>query len=499
MFEKISPEAAGISSEAVADFISLLERHGAATHGFLMMRGDKIFAEVYWAPFDKDFCHRMYSQTKSFVSIAIGLLLEEGKLSLDDKIAAYFPEKIDRELPWELEIQTIREMLTMTTCGKSRYWFNSGDPDRTHLYFSSMAATRAPGTLWEYDSPGSQVLCALVEKLSGKSLFDYLYDKLFSKMGTFNTATVLKTPNGDSWGDSAMVCTLRDIASFGRLVMNYGVYEGKRLMGADYLKEATSKRVDNKQDAVYHPFRFGYGYQIWRGESGAFAFVGMGDQITVCYPEKDLLFACISDNQGTDFIRKLMMVGLKDMIVDKISDTPLPENQKSQNKLDKIGERLELISVKGLPDSSFRKNLSGKEYVCSENPMGIERFSFVFNDDKSGEFRYTNAQGDKVIPFGVNHNVFGKFPQLGYSNERGGVRTTDGFMYNDAVSLAWLDEKKLHLRVQIIDRYFGNMSAVFAFRDDGAYASFTKTAEDFLEEYAGELRAVIKSRKEEAK
>ena len=71
MFEKITPEQAGISSSRVADFISVLERRGFATHSLLMMKGDKLFAEYYWSPFNKDFCHRMYSQTKSYVSIAI--------------------------------------------------------------------------------------------------------------------------------------------------------------------------------------------------------------------------------------------------------------------------------------------------------------------------------------------------------------------------------------------------------------------------------------------
>ena len=141
----------------------------------------------------------------------------------------------------------------------------------------------------------------------------------------------------------------------------------------------------------------------------------------------------------------------------------------------------------GAEDSDFRKELNGVEYICDENPMEIARFSFNFNDEKTGEFRYTNAQGDKVIPFGVNYNVFGEFPQLGYSNEYGAVPTTDGFMYDDAVSLAWLGEKTLILFVQIIDKYFGNMSAKFSFKEDKVYARFSKTAEFFLMEYEGEL------------
>ena len=99
LFDKITPEEAGVSSARVAQFIEHLERRGCTMHSVLLMKDDKLFGEYYWAPFDKDFCHRMYSQTKSYVSIAIGLLLEEGKLTLDDPIVSHFPEKLDREVP----------------------------------------------------------------------------------------------------------------------------------------------------------------------------------------------------------------------------------------------------------------------------------------------------------------------------------------------------------------------------------------------------------------
>lgn len=91
MFSKITPEQAGISSRKIAAFIRLLEKCDFNTHGVLLMRGSQIFAEYYWAPFTKDTCHRMYSQTKSLVSIAIGLLEEEGRLRLDDYTYTYFP------------------------------------------------------------------------------------------------------------------------------------------------------------------------------------------------------------------------------------------------------------------------------------------------------------------------------------------------------------------------------------------------------------------------
>ena len=180
MFEKISPEKAGISSKYVEKFIRMLEKRKARMHSVLLLRGDKLFGEYYWAPFNKDTCHRMYSQTKSYVSIAIGFLLDEGKLSLDDKIADFFPEKIRIENE-QIKRQTVRNMLMMTTVGYGKSWFEKENTDRLDLYFNREGITRSPNTVWEYDSQGSQVLCALVEKLSGMKLFDYLKKKLLKK------------------------------------------------------------------------------------------------------------------------------------------------------------------------------------------------------------------------------------------------------------------------------------------------------------------------------
>ena len=489
MFEKITPEQAGVSSNAVAKYISLMERRGIALHSVLMLKDGKLFCEAYWKPFDKDFCHRMYSQTKSFVGVAIGLLLEEGKLSLDDKIVDHFPEKIDGEILKYRKDLTIREMLTMSTAGGPVSWFTAEDPDRTHLYLNNQRFSHPSGTLWAYDSAGSQVLSSLVEKLAGKSLLDYMKEKLFNKMGTFQTATVLKTPNGDSWGDSAMVCTPRDMASFGQLVMNYGTWEGERLMSEEYLKEATSAVVDNRENCHYAVYHQGYGYQIWRVAGNGFAFVGMGNQLTVCYPEKGLMLVTTADCQGAgDTPRELIIGAFEDLIKDEAKAEALPENKEAQAKLNELINGLKLYCVKGMEDSPFRAELDGQEYVCEENAMGITKFSFHFNGDK-GEFRYTNAQGDKVIPFGINHNVFGKFPQLGYSDEYGTIPTTNGFMYDDAVSFAWYSEKKIAMYVQIIDRYFGNLNMMFGFKGDEAWVIFSKTAEYFLTEYQGGIIA----------
>ena len=116
--------------------------------------------------------------------------------------------------------------------------------------------------------------------------------------------------------------------------------------------------------------------------------------------------------------------------------------------------------------------------------MGITRFSFRFTEN-GGELCYTNAQGDKVLPFGLCENSFAKFPEYGYSDDHGGLITENGFLYDAAISGAWVEEKKLMIIFQIIDRYFGNGTAIFAFKGEEATISMVSTAENFLKEYQG--------------
>ena len=489
MFRTVTPEQVGISSALGEKFIRTFNKRGLAMHSVLLMRGEDIFAEYYWKPFNKDFCHRMYSQTKSFVGVAIGLLEEDGKLCLNDPISKYFPEKIDRELPEYLRELTIRDMLTMETCGNTPSWFTNEDPDRAHLYFAQNTAYIPGGMRWEYDSPGSQVLSMLVEKLSGTTLFDFLNERVFKKLGTFKTASILKTRTEDSFGDSALLCTTRDMASFARFVMNYGTWHGERLLNEAYLRKATSRIVDNNSMGFDGVYTQGYGYQIWRVDYNGFAFNGMGGQLTLCFPDLDLIFTCTGDNQGFSEAKSLILTALYDLIVENMGDAPLPEDQQAYARCCALGEELELIHLSGRANSPYAETVNGRVYRCGENPTGITQFSLHFTGKDTGELHYTNAQGDKVLPFGLGKNVFTKFPEYGYSNEHAGLRTTDGFLYNCAVSAAWREEKKLCIKAQIIDKYFGNMLMMLSFKDERAVVVMTKTAEDFLDKYAGTFNA----------
>ena len=489
MFEKITPEEAGFNSKDLINFINRINNAKLNTHGIIMMKGDNVFLETYYKPFDVNFNHRLYSETKSFVGVAIGLLEEEGKLNLDDPIIKYFPEYIDFEPHPYLANQTIKDMLLMKTSVKVPYWFFNEDNDRAHLYFHTQP-TRPSGLIWEYDSDGSEVLSCLVEKLAGKTLLEYLKEKMFDDMGVFKNAQLLKVPGGYSWGDSGMICTLRDNAAFARLVMNYGVYNGKRYMNEQYLKTATSRLVDNTANYDDQNKHYGYGYQIWHLEDNISCFTGMGDQLAFMFKDYDVIVTIHSANQGNNFSRHYLYLLLKELVYG-MSKTPLSENKKDYEELLTVCDSQ---IIKHLPigvKTSLEEKINDVVFVCEPNEnMNIEYFSLHFENDV-GTFKYKNATGYKEIHFGRGYNLFEQFPEEGYSHLVGKEKTK-GYFYKCANSGCWKDESKFEINVEIIDLYFGNLTIYLYFKDDCCLLKMVKNAENFFREYWGEALAFKK-------
>ena len=152
-----TPEQAGISSADVLKFYQGLANYKLSTHSVILMRGNSIFSECYYAPFHKDFKHRLYSASKTFIAVAIGFCEQEGLLSLDDPMVKYFPEYVNEKTDDVMRELTIREMLLMRTAFEHPWdWFTSGTTDRTEVYFRK-GSEKYPDTFFNYDSPGSYV------------------------------------------------------------------------------------------------------------------------------------------------------------------------------------------------------------------------------------------------------------------------------------------------------------------------------------------------------
>ena len=478
MTQEESIRSAGLEPENIQKFLAAMRRDHINLHSVLIQRGNRLVYEKYWAPFAADTPHRMYSVTKSFVSMAIGCLLDEGKIALDDPIVRYFPDKLPQEVSPLLARQTIRDMLTMRTCFAGGNWFRPGVVDRTAFYFSQKPQKPA-GTVYFYDSTGSYILGVLAERLSGMKLIDYMKLKFLNRIGGFESARILETPDGTAWGDSAMVCTPRALMNFARLVMNLGQWEGEQLISRDYVQAAIARQTDNNSGDSDHHNGFGYGYQIWRTEQNGFSFNGMGSQFAVCVPDRDLIFVCTGDTQLTSgYDNPVIFRSVFDCLAN-------PEKEGVEGLVD-LNAQDALPVARGEKTSPFMEKINGAEFICEENEMGITRFRLEWDEKGQGAFLYENAQGEKTLPFGMKENWFGGFPQLGYSNDRGNVHEITDFRYRCAVSGGWIEEKKLQLRVQVIDRYFGMLYITIGFRDEKlAGVRMLKCAEDFFNEYNG--------------
>lgn len=472
-----TPENNGISTEYIKEYINKLENAGLATHSVIIAHGENIVFEKYWKPFDRDFCHRLYSVSKSLVSLAVGFCEQEGLINLDDTVEKYFEDELKNQKDENMRNQTIRDMLMMCTAKLERNWFQARCNDRVRFYFENdLENSRPSGTIFSYDSTGSFVLGALVERVSGENLTDFLQKRLFDALG-ITTAYCLHCPGGHSWGDSGFLMRPVDLLKIARFVMNGGKWNGVQILNEDYITKATAKQVERTNFGEREIESYGYGYQIWRTRENSFFFNGMGQQLAVCMPEKDMILVYTGDNQGYTNPKSLIMDGFFDIVYKNAANHKLPPY---------VGETLpdfELFSVKGKKSTEYTGIVNGKKYILDKNPMDITEFELSLNDDE-GEFKYTNKTGEKCIKFGICKNVFSEFPEEGYSDDVGTV-SAPGHKYKCAASAAWCQENQLFIRVQIIDKYFGNLSIALGFKGEQVGVRMFKNAEDFLNEYNG--------------
>lgn len=295
------PEEVGVRPEWVEEYVQEMNRRRKMCHSVLMMRHGKVFAEGYWKPFGPQQLHRMYSVSKSFVSAAVGLLADQGRISLDDRIVTYFPDLLPEQVNPYLERTTIRDMLRMATPYPNGATYRGSDQNWIETFFQAPhgQADHPAGTRFLYDTSCSYTLNVLVERLTGMPFLEYLKDNMLRELGFSEEAWCVQAPEGYSWGGSGVECTTRDLARFALVFLNGGALGGKRYLSREYVRQATSKQIDNLgPEGVDKMHGNGYGYQIWMTCDGSFSFCGMGGQLAICVPQKDFLLVCTSDMQG---------------------------------------------------------------------------------------------------------------------------------------------------------------------------------------------------------
>ena len=475
------PEEAGIPSGALVRYLKALERQRVCMHSLLILRHGRIAYEANWAPMHSTDLHRMYSVSKSFVSVAIGLLASEGKISLDDPVVEYFPEYAGEGLHPYTRKATVREMLKMSSLFDDQPYDGAKDDAWIPCFFRTKPQ-HASGGVFCYDTMATVLCTAIVERVSGQKILNYLRPRFLDPIGFSEDAWCVETPEGVSWAGSGILCSARDLAKFANVCMRRGEYEGEQLLPREYMEEATSYQISNLVNK--RTFQSGYGYQFWMLPEHGFGCLGMGGQLAFCFPERDLVFVTTADTQELGDRQYAAGHLFYDVVLPEIADEALSVCPEDARALAELTGRLRLQTAPGEADHAVRRAVEGRVYRMDENPLGWKWISFAFDKAKrEGCLHYENARGEKEITFGFGEPVFGEFPETHYSGRRIGEPLGRGYRY--AASAGWDAPGTLTVCCNIVDDYLGLVKMNFAFGGDCVTMYADKIAEWFLDDYAG--------------
>ncbi|MDR1060148.1 MAG: beta-lactamase family protein [Clostridiales bacterium] len=471
-----APEETGVPSGAILDFLDGMERFGLKRHSIILIRRGKVIAEGYWKPFHRGFMQRLYSASKSFVSLAIGLLADEGKIALDDRVCGYFPEKQPPggAHPW-IAAATIRDLLRMASPHSSTT-YKPGMTDWVGSFFTAKP-THMPGAVFVYDTSATHVLGALVEKVSGKPLLDSMRPRFLDSIGFSRDAYCIQDPMGVSWGGSGVVCTAMDFAKVALACLQGGRYGGEQLLPEWYVREATACQIDNFATGHHADGVQGYGYQFWAYRNRSFAFNGMALELAICVPDRD--FACVTT--GNDLWNSnvpMVCDPLWSSLYPRMSDAALPEDGAACGAL---RERLAGLSAKavagrhGSHSSRGQALLDGRTARMEPNGLGISRVRVCF-ESGGGVFHYEKSGRWLSLRFGFGRHEAQAFQEYG----------------DDCLaSGAWANDSALNICCMFVGNRMAELRICVAVREDSVTIQLRSAAEAMLEDYDGDASGLF--------
>lgn len=532
------PEATGISASCIMDALREIDTRGISMHSFLFCKDNCLVAEGYYAPVKKNDLHRMFSVTKSFVSIAIGFLQEEGRLSLDDSIVKFFPEYVPNTSeahPWLLAT-TIRDMLSMRSCHASTTYDKFSSKTDWVKSFFTVAPTHKPGTVFHYDTSSSHTLCALVEKLTGMKMLDYLRNKVLNEIGFSKEAYCLTDGFGVSMGGSGLMATSRDLMLFALLILNNGKLNGKQYISADYIKESTSFQTATCVTGPVPSESQGYGLQFWIGEHNSIVCYGMGGQLAILLPEYNTAIVTTADTQGYqggnqviyDAIFCHILHELEkrqspwtpsdeeklafEQFMSKLAMQPLNHNKAASEAWNNKFENVNDINTSFL--TNFRPIMSSFEgtYVIKKasdaaealdkniiNETIWDEISFEMSEPLTPSCTGKVSLKCHVFPSKVDSPVDSQVTfEFGFGSLKEGTLNMTTHMGNRAdepvpvsmhyaASAEWLNESMLYIRIHLLDTSVGSIHIQAVFGESDITVFLRKQEETLFGEFSGHL------------
>jgi len=260
------PEAEGVSSRALQDLVDTLDRDLEGIHSLMIVRHGKVIAEGWWSPYSAEGNHVLYSLSKSFTSTAVGFAVTEGKLSIFDRVVKFFPEDVPKNADGNLKAMRIRDLLTMATGHQDE---PPTDADTMSVKsFLAQPVPHKPGTHFRYNTAATFMLSAIVQKVTGETVVEYLRPRLFEPLG-IEKPVWESNFEGINLGGYGLRVRTEDIAKLGQLYLQKGEWNGKQLLPVEWVELATSKQMSNGSNPD-SDWDQGYGFQFWRCRQNAY-------------------------------------------------------------------------------------------------------------------------------------------------------------------------------------------------------------------------------------
>jgi len=368
-----SPEAEGVSSAQVSAWLDACEREIDSVHGFVLLRHGKLVAEGSWAPFETlEKPHRLSSHSKCFITTAVGILVDSGKLDLDECVVDILPDKAPASPSDNLKALRVRDLLTMTAGLKAGGGFDGGDWPRLTL---AKPSDKKPGQFYRYDSDATYLLGVIVARKSGMELEAFLRKNLFGPLGITSFWTSYD-PDGIPSSGYGFNMSTRDIARIGQLYLDRGAWGGKRIVSREWTELATAKQTwSGKTPTEWQPnndWVLGFGFNFWRCQHGCYRADGAGGQYTIVFPEHG---AVLSINAAVVDMQKVLNV-VWDHFLPALSMKALPESPDAAAALKARCAKLALKPVSGVRDGDDRylgRTYSFSNGVASVRAVRIDR------------------------------------------------------------------------------------------------------------------------------
>ena len=371
------PEKEGVSSEGILRFVEAVEQSGQEWHSFMFLRHGKLIAEGWWNPYRPDLKHTLYSTSKTFTSTAIGFAVSEGRLSVDDRVVSSFPEQLPATVSDNLAALRVKDLLCMAAGQNPEpWWILSGQ--HWVKSFLAVPVVDEPGTKFLYNSVATYMLSAIIQKVTGEKLIDYLSPRLFEPLSIKNADWEVDSDGINTGGWGLRVKT-EDMAKLGLLYLQKGRWNEQQLLPETWIEEATTAKIMQKPDATIEEkaasdWLQGYCYQIWRCRNNAFRADGAFGQFIIVMPEQDAVVAITAN--VNDMQKEINLVW--EHLLPAIHSEPLPAHQNAVSALQKKLASLTLPPAKGIASSMETQFSSNTTFMLDNSEITL---SIYFKDN----------------------------------------------------------------------------------------------------------------------